>query len=93
MVIQRVTLFKVVDEANVQPMLDAYKTLSETNEKVTRLKDSTIVSDNILIPFLGRQAIHSRSQDWALTLWRARKRLYICGYDSIQEHGRYEILR
>lgn len=36
MVIQRVTLFKVVDEANVQPMLDAYKTLAETNEKVMR---------------------------------------------------------
>ena len=34
MVIQRITLFKVVDEANIQPKLDAYKILAETNEKV-----------------------------------------------------------
>lgn len=40
MVIQRITLFKVVDEANIQPMLDAYKTVAETNQKVVRTDSS-----------------------------------------------------
>ena len=35
MPVQRITLFKVLDEANVQPILDAYQTVAETNQKVS----------------------------------------------------------
>ena len=34
MPIQRVTLFRIPDDANVQPMLDAYKMLADSNLKV-----------------------------------------------------------
>ena len=35
MPIQRVTLFRVSDEKNVQPIIDAYKRLEKENERVT----------------------------------------------------------
>ena len=46
MVVQRITMFRMNDEADIQKMIDQYKIVAETNKKVGSCYTSPLIMSN-----------------------------------------------